>query len=220
MGPRAKTLASCAALALQGPFIAYLSRRSPAGYAAFSAAWGTLALGLGAFLGGPRARGGARDQALMATTGTLAMLFGWFADAGFRPLVGNAVCLCGCPGSLTGLGLISRLHWMQLCMVAACAGMILVAERERPARGPWRTAREVAASSLSMLAGMAVAGWLAGTLRPVSPAPALLTAYLAMSAGMVVGAGLAARLPSGARDRSLSNEASSHDGWAPPFTAR
>ena len=214
MGQRVKTFAPSAALAVQGPFIAFLSCQSPIGYVVLSIVSGTLALGLGAFLNGPWSRTGIRKQALMASMGTLAMLVGWFADAGFGPLVGNRVCLCGCSDSLTGLGLVSRFHWMQGCMLAACAAVTLMAAREQPAPfSPGWTTLQVVASSILMLAGMAVAGWAMGTLRFQSPTSALFASYLAMSAGMVIGASFAARLQPWTRHMFTPKEAPSHDGW-------
>ncbi len=215
MGQRAETLVPCAALALQGPFIAFLSRQSPAGYIALSALLGTLALGLGAFLGRPRARGVVRDLAVMSSTGTLAMLVGLFADAGFRPLVGSGSCLCGCTGSPTGLGLISGFHWMQGCMLATCAALTLLAVRQLPVPPSLgRISLRVVASSTLMLAGMAVAGWAVGSLRLQSPTLALFAAYPAMSAGMAAGAALAPRLRLGTHGFPDSSGAPSRGGWA------
>jgi hypothetical protein len=151
----------------------------------------------------------------MASMGTLAMLVGWFADAGFGPLVGNRVCLCGCSDSLTGLGLVSRFHWMQGCMLAACSVVTFMAAREQPA--PFSLgwiALQVVTSSILMLAGMAVAGWAMGTLSFQNPTSALFASYLAMSAGMVIGASFAGRLQPRTRHTFNSKEAASQDRWA------
>jgi hypothetical protein len=207
MGQRAKTLASSGALALQGPFIAYLSRQSPGGYVVLSVASVALALVLAEFKG--------RSLALMASMGTLAMLVGWFSDAGFRPLVGAGVCLCGCTDSLAGLGLISHFHWMQACMLTACAAATVVEAREQPAPCLGRIALQVAASSVMMIAGMAAFGWTMSTVRFPSAASSLLASYLAMSAGMVAGCALALRLSPDARDNSHPSETRPSGCWAP-----
>jgi hypothetical protein len=215
MRQKTKALASAAALILQGPFLAFLAHQSLAGYAALSAASGILALSVGASLSRPWARAGARELASMASIGTLAMLVGWFADAGFRPLVGNNICLCGCTDSLAGLGLIVHFQWMQGCMLAACAAVTLMANRDHPVRlGHGRVALQVVASSVLMLAGMAAAGWAMGSLRFQGPVYSLFASYGAMSAGMIAGAAFALRLSRDETFPSFSSEALSHIRWA------
>jgi hypothetical protein len=199
MGPRAETLALSAAVALQGPFLAFLAGQSAAGYVVLSAAAGIAALGVAAALDRPRTGDKFRALALMASAGSLAMLLGWYADAGFRPLVGTGICLCGCPSSLAGLGLVSRLHWMQGCMLGACA-LATWATAPHRARSPGhaRIGRRILSSSVLMLGGMAAAGWAVGILRFQSPASTLFASYLAMTAGMAAGSALAVRLEAAA----------------------
>jgi hypothetical protein len=192
-------LAPSAAVALQGPFLSFLSGQSAAGFVVLSAAAGIAALGMAAALNRPRAGDRVRALTLMASAGSLAMLVGWYADAGFRPLVGTGICLCGCPTSLAGLGLVSRLHWMQGCMLGACALATWASAPDRTrSPGHARIGRRILSSSVLMLAGMAAAGWAVGNLHLPSPASTLFAAYLAMTAGMAAGSALAVHLASAA----------------------
>jgi hypothetical protein len=193
MGPRTETLGAPAALAVQGPILAYLARQSLCGYAAFSLASLALGLALRSLLAG-RSGEAARAAALPVSLGMLGMLAGLYADAGFGPLVGRGLCLCGCPDSLTGIGLLGRFRWMQALMVGACAAAALANRRQREPV----TARAAAAtlpSSLLMLAGMGAAGAAAGRFGIQDPALALVASYLAMSAGMAAGWACARRVP-------------------------
>ena len=65
----------------------------------------------------------------MFSVGGLAMLGGWWADAGFAAVVRDGVCLCGCAQSNMGLGLLAKFTWMDGGMLlAALPGLFL--ERE------------------------------------------------------------------------------------------
>ena len=215
MRQKPKALAFSVALILQGPFLAFLAHQSLAGYAALSAASGILALAVGATLSRPRTRAGARKLASMASIGTFAMLVGWFADAGFKPLVGSNVCLCGCTDSLAGLGLIVHFQWVQGCMLAACAAVTFMATRDQPVRlGQRQVAFQVVASSAFMLAGMAAAGWAVGSFHLQSPSSSLFASYGAMSAGMIAGAALALRLSRDEPFPLFSSEALPQVQWA------
>jgi hypothetical protein len=195
METRAKALASSAALGAQGPMLAYLSRQPLAGWILLSGAFLCAAFGLYAHLTRRPAAAGATERALMATVGGMAMLAGWFADAGFAPLLGGGICLCGCADSLSGLGLVSRFHWMQASMLLACAAVTTMEKGWRSGQFGLRgIVGRLMLSSIGMLAGMAAAGRAVGTFQFRSPASALATSYLAMCAGMYAGGLLASCL--------------------------
>jgi hypothetical protein len=69
----------------------------------------------------------------MFSVGGLAMLAGWWADAGFAAVVRNGVCLCGCAQSNMGLGLLAKFTWMDAGMLlAALPGLFLEKDVFRP----------------------------------------------------------------------------------------
>ncbi|MEM6820932.1 MAG: heavy metal translocating P-type ATPase [Verrucomicrobiota bacterium] len=49
--------------------------------------------------------------------GNIGMLLGWIAQTGFQPIVHEGICLCGCPDSPFGLGLIGFPTTMHLGMI-------------------------------------------------------------------------------------------------------
>ncbi len=55
----------------------------------------------------------------MLALGNIGMIIGWMADFGFGPLIKEGVCLCGCPISPIGGGLISKFGWMYKGMALA-----------------------------------------------------------------------------------------------------
>ncbi|MFM8720417.1 MAG: hypothetical protein ACKOFH_12965, partial [Chthoniobacterales bacterium] len=118
--PQFERLVFAAALALQGPVIAWLG-----GFHGTSASgFGVLFLAAGAAVllwSRERAWSPAACMTMaMFSVGGLAMLGGWWADAGFAAVVRNGVCLCGCAQSNMGLGLLAKFTWMD-------AGMLLAA---------------------------------------------------------------------------------------------
>ncbi len=117
----------------------------------------------------------------MFSLGGLAMLIGWWADAGFLPIVRDGVCLCGCASSNMGLGLFGKWNWMDVSMVAASFPAFAA---ERGTRGRfWCWIVGLA----GMLAGMEGAAWLMSFV-PVTAASAVFFAtYAAMMFGMSIG---------------------------------
>ena len=106
-------------LALQGPVIAWLGGFRGAGAAGFVILFLAAA---GAVLLWSRDRAwspAARMTMAMFSVGGLAMLGGWWADAGFAAVVRDGVCLCGCIDSSMGLGLLAKFTWMEAGMLAA-----------------------------------------------------------------------------------------------------
>ncbi|HZZ19520.1 MAG TPA: hypothetical protein VFE25_09130 [Opitutaceae bacterium] len=187
-----EALIGAGAVALQGPFLAYLSRQP---------AWGTLLLTASFLVPAAavnrsvsrRAAPAGPDLSFCLCLGTLGMLAGWFADAGFRPLVGAGVCLCGCADSMTGFGLLTSFHWMQGLMLASCAAGAAASEGLSSLLSPGSSLR-LLCTSLCMLAGMAVAGWCEGGLRILNPSLGLVFSYLAMALGMAAGSVIGERL--------------------------
>ena len=183
--PRVERLIFAAALALQGPAIAWLGGFHGAGAAGFVVIF--LAAG-GAVLLWSRDRiwsPAARMTMAMFSAGGLAMLAGWWADAGFAAVVREGVCLCGCAKSNMGLGLLATFTWMDTGMLlAALPGLFVDREIFRSISSRiWCWLAGLAGMFLGMEAG-AVA--LAGL--PVTAAPAqFFFTYAAMVLGMCLG---------------------------------
>jgi P-type Cu+ transporter len=184
---RVERLVFALALALQGPVIAWLGGFTGATAAGFIALF--LAAGL-ALLLGSRDRlwsPAARMTMAMFSVGGLAMLAGWWADAGFGAVVRNGVCLCGCPDSTLGLGLLGRITWMEAGMFAAALpGLFLERDviRSFPRRFWCWTA-----GLIGMLLGMQLAALvLAGLPVDETSAPAqFFLTFAAMVTGMCLG---------------------------------
>jgi Cu+-exporting ATPase len=118
--PQFERFVFAAALALQGPVIAWLGGFRGPGAVGFVILFLAAA---GAVLLWSRNRAwtpAARMTMAMFSVGGLAMLAGWWADAGFAAVVRDGVCLCGCAQSNMGLGLLAKFTWMD-------AGMLLAA---------------------------------------------------------------------------------------------
>jgi heavy metal translocating P-type ATPase len=118
--PQFERFVFAAALALQGPVIAWLGGFRGPGAVGFVILFLAAA---GAVLLWSRNRAwtpAARMTMAMFSVGGLAMLAGWSADAGFAAVVRDGVCLCGCAQSNMGLGLLAKFTWMD-------AGMLLAA---------------------------------------------------------------------------------------------
>ncbi|GAB4176683.1 MAG: hypothetical protein Fur0032_16710 [Terrimicrobiaceae bacterium] len=117
---------------------------------------------------------------MMFSVGGLAMLIGWWADAGFGPLFPDSSRNCGLAGLLDGW------NWMQPAMVAAALPSLAL----EPRRGTARLACW-GAGVAGMLVGMEAASWLAGWVPDRPPAFHILAAYAAMIFGMAIGMALA-----------------------------
>jgi hypothetical protein len=120
--------------------------------------------------------------ASMFSVGGLAMLAGWWADAGFGPIVRDGVCLCNCATSTMGLGLFARMTWMDAGMLAASLPALVLPANSSLARvGCW------VAGILGMILGMEVTVWLMALLPPTHPQATFFATYAAMAAGMMIG---------------------------------
>ncbi len=169
------------ALALQGPVLVYLG-----GFHGL-VALGFIALfvAAGAVLGIWMLRRPFGDFAEMAvgmfSIGGLAMLGGWWADAGFLPIVREGACLCGCAKSNMGLGLFAQWNWMDVSMVAASVPAVFL---ERSHAGRWWC---WLAGVVGMLLGMEAAAWVMSTLPMTFPQASFFATYGAMMFGMCLG---------------------------------
>ena len=118
--PQFERVVFAIALALQGPVIAWLGGFHGAGAAGFVILFLAAAAAVLLWSRDRAWTPAARMTMAMFSVGGLAMLGGWWADAGFAAVVRNGVCLCGCAESNMGLGLLAKFTWMD-------AGMLLAA---------------------------------------------------------------------------------------------
>ncbi len=118
--PQFERVVFAAALALQGPVIAWLGGFHGAGAAGFVILFLAAAAAVLLWSRDRAWSPAARMTMAMFSVGGLAMLAGWWADAGFAAVVRDGVCLCGCAQSNMGLGLLAKFTWMD-------AGMLLAA---------------------------------------------------------------------------------------------
>ncbi len=124
--PQFERLVFAAALALQGPVIAWLGGFHGAGAAGFVILFLAAAAAVLLWSRDRAWTPAARMTMAMFSVGGLAMLAGWWADAGFAAVVRDGVCLCGCAQSNMGLGLLAKLTWMDAGMfLAALPGLFL-----------------------------------------------------------------------------------------------
>jgi Cu2+-exporting ATPase/Cu+-exporting ATPase len=185
------------AVLLQGVAVVLLGSFRGATATGLLALFAVAAAGLAWFLSRRPMSGETRHFAWMLSAGGLAMLAGWWADAGFAPAVRDGICLCGCPDSTYGLRFFVRLNWMDAGMVMASLPMLAVAGSEgRVSRWlPWL------AGLVGMLGGMRAASLLSSYLSDTQPQVAFFAGYGAMVFGMVLGmmfaCGVARRLRGG-----------------------
>lgn len=168
-------------LALQGPLIVYLGGFQ--GPAAFGFVGLFLLSGIlcwTALVRRPITR--LAEMSLgMFSLGGVAMLAGWWADAGFAAVVRNGVCLCGCADSTMGLGMFAKLNWMDATMALASLQMLAF---EKPGRGRFLC---WVAGLFGMLIGMEIAAWIMSHILPMEPGMLFFATYGAMMLGMSTG---------------------------------
>lgn len=184
-GARLEGALLAAALAAQGPFIAWLGGFHGTAAAGFvllflAAAAAVFLLSRNRTFSAP-----ARMTLTMFAAGGLAMLTGWWADAGFAAVVRDGVCLCGCAQSDMGLGLLGRLSWMDAGMLlAALPGFFL----DRPLTGG--AAARVwcwVAGLVGMFLGMELGAAVLAGLPVVHASAQFFLTYAAMTGGMCLG---------------------------------
>ncbi len=187
--PPARDLAGsgalCAGIAVQGPVIAHLGAfqgMTAAGFVALFAAAAAVAF---FWLRRRRFERQAEMALGMFSLGGVAMLAGWWADAGFGAVVRDGVCLCGCANSAMGLGIFAKANWMSAGMVVASLPALALESRETrrwSARlGCWLVGLG------GMLVGMQGAAWLMAQLPTTNPQVHFFATYGAMAFGMVLG---------------------------------
>ncbi len=128
--------------------------------------------------------------------GNLAMLFGWWVDSGFAAVVQDGMCLCGCPKSTLGYGVLAAMNWMNLSMVAASMPMLVVPDGQEK-QGVWRRRFEWLACVGGMLVGMWVGAFGMTQIPVVNGQMHFLWTFLAMSVGMIGGMLIVCRCISG-----------------------
>ena len=183
--PQVERFIFAIALALQGPVIAWLGGfRGPSAIGfivLFLAAAASVLLWSRDRVWSPAAR----MTMAMFSVGGLAMLAGWWADAGFAAVVRDGVCLCGCAQSNMGLGLLAKFTWMDAGMLlAALPGLFVDKEIFRSVSSRvwcW------IAGLVGMFLGMEI-GAVALAGLPVTAASAqFFLTFAAMVLGMCVG---------------------------------
>jgi P-type Cu+ transporter len=125
----------------------------------------------------------------MLTVGNLGMLLGWWADAGFGPIIRDGVCLCGCPKSSMGAGLFERFSTMHVGMMLA--GFPLMLWLQDPAQSLFRSLSGRWLHALWITVGMGVGMWFAAGVLALLPLIQAQTqfylTYLGMCLGMMLG---------------------------------
>lgn len=147
-----------------------------------------------------------RGLAEMFAFGNLAMLIGWWADAGFGPIIRDGVCLCPCPGF--GPGLLHFVNWMNLGMLAGSLSMW-------PRGGDWRAFGHFAVMLAGMFLGMIAVEQFMSKLVVVDPVRHFYLATAAMAVAMGLGMLLACeawRRTVARREIAASNETSAPTG--------
>jgi len=171
----------CVPLALQGPAIVYLGGFRGVPAAGFVLLFAAAAVILAAWIARRPVAPFAEMALSMFSIGGLAMLAGWWADAGFAPVVRDGVCLCGCASSNMGLGLFAKLGWMDASMIAASVPAIFLEKPTRNRFWCW------IAGLVGMLAGMEAASWLMAQIPVIRPQAVFFATYAAMMFGMCLG---------------------------------
>lgn len=167
------------ALALQGPVLVYLGGFGGPTAAGFILLFLASGLALGTWMTLRPFGRFAEMAAGMFAIGGLAMLGGWWADAGFAAIVRDGACLCGCAKSNMGLGLFATINWMDLSMIAATIPAVFLETNNR-----WKC---WIAGVIGMLAGMELAAGLMALVPMVAPQAAFFATFGAMMFGMCIG---------------------------------
>lgn len=171
----------CGALAAQGPALVYLGGFQGIPAAGFVVLFLAAGAGLAIWISRRPLSAFAEMAVGMFSVGGLAMLAGWWADAGFAAIVRDGACLCGCAKSNMGLGLLARLSWMDASMLAASVPAIFLESPSRDRLWCWL------AGLGGMLLGMEAAAWLMAQLPMNLPQAGFFATYAAMMFGMCLG---------------------------------
>lgn len=119
----------------------------------------------------------------MVGPASLAMLAGWWADAGFGPVMRDGMCLCCAGHDFFAPGM--RVPWMYIAMVAAGLSLMWTSLARWSGKvGRWPAALMVSAGMcLGMSWGAQLALKLAGPMHPWQ----FLIAFAGMTGGMLLG---------------------------------
>ncbi len=165
---------SAALLALQGPALVWMG--SLQGWVALGVVGAAVSL---AYLA--TRTGGL--LALMLAVGNLGMLIGWWVDAGLGPVIREDVCLCGCPGSTFGWGLLTGVLWMDMGMMIGAIGVLgfssgTMGRIDLP---------NLLVCLLGMLAGMKLGALVVALVPVADPRAQFLLTFVAMVVAMMIG---------------------------------
>lgn len=179
-------------VALHGPLIAYLANLSAGTALLLTLATSLLAVAVvRLFL-----RVGRGLTVLLVTSmgilGSAGMLVGWTADWGFLPVIRDGICLCGCPNSPLGRGLVSLDNWMVGGMVLASlpAGLFVHPVGFQLTRRDKLSLLWLAHAPLcfaGMILGMWLGAWAIADIPVVDPQLSFALTGTAMNAGMILG---------------------------------
>lgn len=185
------------ALAIQGPVLSYSAQLDLMGWIALSALTVALSLGLAVYVSRVSTPTPVRMGLAMISIANLGMLLGWLADAGFKPLVSDGVCLCSCPMSVIGWGMFLSLNWTH-------GGMLLLSIPAMWFLAPkglgllrcsslWKFLH-LFVGMLGMLLGMDLAAVFMGEVIVVEPQQQLMLNFISMTLGMLIGMFIACSL--------------------------
>jgi hypothetical protein len=178
---------SCVAL---GVFLASHGHASIGAWIGFVAAFGMGGFLLARWLASPLASGTTSDRfdeayrwrglAEMFAFGNLGMLLGWWADAGFGPIIRDGVCLCCYTKSGVGFSLLQYANWMNF-------GMLLGSLPMWPRRGDWRATGHFVAMLGGMFGAMLAVEYFLSKLVVVDPIRHFYFAAAALAVAMSLG---------------------------------
>lgn len=174
-----------AGIAVQGPIIAYLGGFTGAFAAGFIGLFLTAAAVCFWWTQSRRLDQPTEMALGMFSLGGVAMLAGWWADAGLAPVIRDGVCLCGCADSAMGFGIFAQINWMTGGMIVASIPALFVRGELVPRR--WQRVSHWLAGLFGMLIGMEAAMWLMAHLPTTQPQVYFFATYGAMAFGMLIG---------------------------------
>lgn len=132
----------------------------------------------------------------MVALGNVGMLAGWVVEAGFGPVVREGICLCGCPKSPMGWGLVG-FGPMQAGMLLASLPALLIPSAGVPAWCKGSQGRfwlHGLLCLLGMIVGMELVGVVLAGLPMLPPRIHFAVTAGAMMVGMVLGMVVACRV--------------------------
>lgn len=123
----------------------------------------------------------------MVAFGNIGMILGWMADFGFAPLIREGACLCGCPDSPLGKGLIAKFGWMYKGMILASLPTFWIIRpiNTNASRFSFEIIHIIACLG-SMLTGMFLACKFLAHIPVADPYLHFIYTYCAMTLGMTL----------------------------------